>query len=355
MTHNGAGGTDGEVGVGADWVGAVRPDASPVNVDTEIMAAPDLYSFTAIEVALNPRTAQALDVWFSDPEAIDVPGLGAELPADRALNPLAQPCEAARWVFAVLSFALIVLTPFVYPVGGDLGMGIFLAGLTSAALGLGADRLARYHRAGYETQLKVSSQLNRGRMRHVQANASPPELKLALHVAQTADDIERSPAFASEYLTVHRRRVNLDDEVASLSRDARDLWIERRNLIVRDDIGVADAAPLLSVLDAQERDLKEVWAGLVVRAEALDRYRDTVREIEPRLTYLAQLEAASDRSTRITELKIRTVGHVHAAGEMDAMSAELIAVREAIDDLVRGLDRDVEIIERRGLGAGEGS
>lgn len=355
MTHNGAGGTDGEVGVGADWVGALRHDELPMNVDTDVVAGPDLYSFTAIEVTLNPRTAQALDVWFSDPEAIDVPGLGVELPAGCALNPLVRPCETARWVSAILSFALIVLAPFAYPVGGELGMGIFIAGLASAALGFGTDRLARYHRAGHEARLKVSSQLNRGRMRHVQANASSPELKLSLHVAQAAADIEGSPAFASEYLIVHRRRINLDEEVASLSRDARDLWIERRNLIVRDDIGVADAAPLLYVLDAQERDLKEVWAGLVVRAEALDRYRDTVREIEPRLTYLAQLEAASDRSTRITELKIRTVGHVHAAGEMDAMSAELIAVREAIDDLVRGLDRDVEIIERRGLGAGEGS
>ncbi|NKZ71776.1 hypothetical protein GTA09_19855 [Rhodococcus hoagii] len=293
----------------------------------------------------------ALDVWFADPEAIDVPGLGAAAPTDSTLNPLVLPCEKARWPLGVLMVALLVVGLFMSALSdGEAYWWVFCAVVVSGGLSAGADRIARHYRAEYENRLKVGDQLNRGRMRHVQANPSPPELKLALHVAQTAHNIENSPAFASEYLSSHRRRVNLHQEVARLSADARDLWIERRNLIARDDIEVADASPLLSVLDVQERDLKAVWDGLVLRAEALDRYLATVRDIEPRLTYLVQLEAAADRSSRITELKIRTLEHEHAAGELDNMSAELSAVREAIDELVRGLDEDAAIIERRSLG-----
>lgn len=71
-------------------------------------------------------------------------------------------------------------------------------------------------------------------------NPVPPELSLLPHMAQTAHSIERSAAFASEYLTGHRRRVNLSEKVAPLSRDSCDLWIERRDLSARDDIDVAD-------------------------------------------------------------------------------------------------------------------
>lgn len=237
--------------------------------------------------------------------------------------------------------------------GGDGELWWMLVALLSGLLAAVADYSTRHAREKYENRIKVSGQLHRGRMHYVETNRIPPELSLALHVAQTVHAIERSPAFASEYLTAHRRRVNLTEEVARLSRDSRDLWIERRHLITRDDIEVADASPLLSVLNVQEGDLKAVWAGLLTRSKALDRYLATVREIEPRLTYLAQLESATHRSSRITELKLRTLEPTHAAREMDAMSAELSAVREAIDELVRGLDRDAAIIEQLSISDGK--
>lgn len=333
------------------------PDADIRKAHTSMTDAPngdaartELYSFAATDVTLNRRTAAALEVWFADPEAIKGPGLSGSAITDVIpLDPKVRPCETARWALAAVMVVLLVVSLAV-KLGGGGELWWVAAAVLSGLLAAGADTTARHYRAKHENRIKLSDQLHRGRIHHIQTNPIPPELKLALHVAQTAHAIERSPAFTSEYLTAQRRRVNLIEEVARLSHDSRDLRIERRHLIARDDIGVADASPLLAVLNTQEGDLKAVWAGLVTRAEALDRYLATVREIEPRLTYLAQLESATHRSSRITELKLRTLEHTRAANEMDAMSAELTAVREAIDELVRGLDRDAAIIEQLSIG-----
>ncbi|WP_137876648.1 hypothetical protein [Rhodococcus sp. Q] len=235
--------------------------AVPATVEGENVSGADLYSFTAFEVTLNPRISLALDVWFADPDAIEAPGLRDE-PADLTLNPLVVQCEQARRVLAFLMIALILTCVGIAPLGHNAVTGTVLAAaFVSGGLSVAADRIARRHRERHEYRVKVSQEIERSRMRHLQANTSPPELRLALHVAQTAHNIEHSTAFTSEYLSSHRRRVNLHEEVTRLARDARDLFIERRHLIARDEIEVADASPLLSVLDAQERELKAVWWG----------------------------------------------------------------------------------------------
>lgn len=49
-------------------------------------------------------------------------------------------------------------------------------------------------------------------------------------------------------------------------------------------------------------------------------------------------------------MTLRTLEHTQAAHAMGVMSAELTAVREAIDELVLGLDRDAAIIGRLSIG-----
>ncbi len=89
------------------------------------------------------------------------------------------------------------------------------------------------------------------------------------------------------------------------------------------------------------------WTSLKARANALDRYRTKVDEMNDRLRYLDQLEAAAGHADRIVALKNRTVEHRQAAEATDSMSAELEAVREAIDSLVRGMDKDIAVLEAR--------
>lgn len=169
-----------------------------------------------------------------------------------------------------------------------------------------------------------------------------------MHVAQTAHVIETSPAFSSGYLSSHRRRINLAEEVAALSADAAELWNVRKTLTRKEDIPEgSDASALLGVLAAHERDLISVWDSLKARANALDRYRTKVDEMNDRLRYLDQLEAAAGHADRIVALKNRTVEHRQAAEATDSMSAELEAVREAIDSLVRGMDKDIAVLEAR--------
>lgn len=69
----------------------------------------------------------------------------------------------------------------------------------------------------------------------------------------------------------------------------------------------------------------------MVAAPAWERYLPKVRGMEPRLVYLDRLESAADHPGGIADLKYRTIGHQRAAGEIDAMSGEPSAVREAID------------------------
>ena len=300
---------------------------------------------TTIGVTLNPRTAQALDAWFSEGPAVS----GWREP-EPGLDPSTKAFEQIRWVFGVSSLVLFLALVVCGAAGGAGEIGLWLLGgsIVTGGVAAVAHQTAKQHRQDYEEAVKLRNRTARSRMRQVQGTPGPPELKLSLQVAQVAHNIEASPAFSSGYLSGHRRRINLGEEVTQLTSDAVELWKVRQTLTPRDEIADATKSEaLLAVLDAHERDLVEVWESLLGRARALDRYLEKVREMNTRLTYLEQLESAADQSGRIASLKVRTIEHEQAAEATDAMTAELTAVREAIDQLVRGLDREAAIFESR--------
>lgn len=304
----------------------------------------------AAEVDLNARTEQALTVWFDglDGQLAQPGGDGAADP--RGLNPITTTLETTRLVLgfcaptAVMVFVIGLMTGW-----SDGLLTVILPLAVFGAVGsFAAGSAAKKLRADHQRRIETLDGQARRRMRAVKGQAgAPAELKLTLHVAQLAHEIESSPAFSSDYLAAHRRRINLGEEVQQLTRDAADLWNERRTVTPREDVAVEESAALMAVLDRQEADLIAVWDGLMTRAHALEGYLQKIREMEPRLTYLEQLESASQRSDRIADLKLRTIDHRQAADGIDQMAAELSAVREAIDNLVRGLDREATIFEAR--------
>lgn len=333
---------DTESGSRNDQVGPLEPVAT----DTAGVDGGGLYSYAATtEVGLNTRTATALDVWFADPNAVDVPGLGSVAPRPRPT--LVRVCESARWGLGAATVALLI-PGWIVGVEGMQLLGVVGAATLAGTGGIVADRFARRARTDSAEQARQADQLARARMRYVQAHPAPPELKIVLHAAQAVSDIEHNRAFTDDVLADHRRRVDFDDEVARLARDARDLWIARRRLVECGGFTTADAAPLLAVLAAQERDLSAVWSAIETRAQAVDRYLAAVRDLEPHLDYLGKLEAAAAHSDTIADLRLRTVEQAAGTPELDAMVVELTAVRDAITEVVRGLDRDAAIIARGG-------
>ncbi len=337
--------------VGEVFEAGARTPVEPIFAGSEEWdSAPVLYSLpTPPGIDFNSRTAQALETWF---DATVGPTAGvASWSTPGADSPLIRSYEQMRWVMAVSSFVLLLST-VVVAVGPwmlqDLMLWLFVATIGSASASWACDSKAKAVRRGQTMKTAGRDALAHGRMRIAQGTPSPPELKLALHVAQTAHVIETSPAFSSGYLSSHRRRINLAEEVAALSADAAELWNVRKTLTRKEDIPEgSDASALLGVLAAHERDLISVWDSLKARANALDRYRTKVDEMNDRLRYLDQLEAAAGHADRIVALKNRTVEHRQAAEATDSMSAELEAVREAIDSLVRGMDKDIAVLEAR--------
>lgn len=303
---------------------------------------------TPIGITLNPRTAQALDTWFG--ERLPVPGGGGWTEDEKGHGPRTEVWEQIHWVLGVATLVLFlaVIVSGLAGVPDEVGFWVGGGAIATGSVSILAHHTAKRRRQDHEDAVKLRDQVARARMREVQGTPGPPELKLSLQAAQVAHDIESSPAFSSGYLNSHRRRINLGEEVVQLAGDAVELWKVRTTLTPRESIADAsESEALLAVLDAHDRDLVEVWESLMRRARALDRYLEKVREMNTRLRYLEQLESAADQSGRIASLKLRTIEHHQAADATDAMSSELLAVREAIDQLVRGVDREAAILEHR--------
>jgi hypothetical protein len=303
---------------------------------------------TPIGITLNARTAQALDTWFGQRQP--VPGGGGGVEDETGHDTTAAGWDQIQWVLGVATLVLFLVVLVAGMAGVPDEAGFWLGGgaMATGSVSVLAHHAAKRRRQEHEDAVKQRDQVARARMREVQGTPGPPELKLSLQAAQVAHDIESSPAFSSGYLSNHRRRINLGEEVVQLAADAVELWKVRATLTPRESIADAgESEALLAVLDAHDRDLVEVWESLVRRAHALDRYLEKVREMSTRLRYLEQLESAADQSGRIASLKLRTIEHHQAADATDVMSSELTAVREAIDQLVRGLDKEAAIIEHR--------